>query len=75
MDISGLEEAEYNEYRVNYEPFARNWYAEAYGLDVSYRTSDLEAKFYVSKIETMSELGVALVDEHGNMVKNERRPR
>lgn len=51
------------------------WFGEAHGVEVQFETFDYDAEFWVSPIWTMREKGVALVDSHGTMVKNERRDR
>lgn len=51
------------------------WTAEAHGVRIGYETFDVDALFYVSPIWNMRQKGVSLVDQHGVMVKNERRDR
>lgn len=75
LDVSTLTEAESSEVRVNGCVVTRVWYGEAHGVEITYRTQDLDATFWVSPIWTMREKGVALVNSHGIMVKNERRDR
>lgn len=56
-------------------PVSRTWYAEAYGVTVTYTTEDLHLELYRDVICNMREVGVALVDETGTMRANNRRDR
>lgn len=72
-----LERAEYED-RSRWgdrEPIARTWIATAYGVSVTYTTSDLELVLYADPISTMREVGIALVDETRTMRANQRRDR
>ena len=51
------------------------WTATAFDVTVSVTTNDQDLTLYAQPIHTMREVGVALVDESGNMQANRRRDR
>lgn len=75
IDVSTLSKASsrfmYPEYSAGYVV----WTGEAHGCVATFTTYDTEAEFFVSPIWNMRQKGVALVDEHGTMVANERSDR
>ena len=74
IDVDSLEEAEWAQY-VHGSWTMRTFYAEAHGVMIDYRTTDLDLRLWVSSIWNMRQKGVALVDSTGAMVKCERRDR
>jgi len=51
------------------------WTASAWGLTISYTTSNLDLVLFADPIENMREVGIALVDESRVMRANKRRDR
>lgn len=74
IDVSELEEADYDDVTTNYgETFVRrSFHAVAHDVVVSYITADPTMRLWVSPILTMREKGVALVDESGQMIVHRR---
>jgi hypothetical protein len=51
------------------------WSATAYGVTVTFTTTDPDLTLYASPIYNMRQVGIALVDETGTMRVNNRRDR
>jgi hypothetical protein len=75
LDVSTLAKATPRHEYPDYGPDFVVWTGEAHGCVAQFLTYDTEAEFFVSPIWNMRQKGVALVDEHGTMVANERTDR
>lgn len=75
LDVNRLNKASVVRVRRNGEVIQHVWHARSHGVEVIYKTADIEARYWVSPIWNMREKGVALIDSSGQMVKCERRDR